>query len=482
MASIQKNFIYNVSITISNYVAGLIVFPYITRCLGVELLGKVNFVDNIITYFGLFSVMGIITVGTRDIASSKSDSKELSRTFSSLLVILSFLTLVSLIVLVTATFFVPKLEDYRSLLIIGTFALLFTSFQIEWFYQGLEDFSYIAKRSIIIKTLYCVCIFLFIKDKDDYFLYYVLTISSAGINCLINLLHTRNYLTISFKDLDIKKYFKPIFSYGLYRILISMYTTFNVLYLGYVTTDIHVGYYTTSTKLFQILLGVISAYTMVLLPRMSSLLNDKSMGEFERVISQSFNIILSLAIPCCIGGVILAPQLINILAGEGYEGAILPMQILMPVLVLTSLAQIGVIQVLIPMKKDNTVLNASIVGAIVGISVNILIVKEMGAIGSAVVLLCSELASDIFCFAYIFKNRLIKMPVDELLKQALGGLPYVIICYYIVSRNISSIITVVLSFVICLVYYIILNLLIRKDTATAAIIKKNLGVIKNYIK
>lgn len=40
MASLKKNFLYNISITLANYIAALIVFPYVSRCLGVELMGK----------------------------------------------------------------------------------------------------------------------------------------------------------------------------------------------------------------------------------------------------------------------------------------------------------------------------------------------------------------------------------------------------------------------------------------------------------
>ena len=49
---------------------------------------------------------------------------------------------------------------------------------------------------------------------------------------------------------------------------------------------------------------------------------------------------------------LLSPQIIDILAGSGYEGAILPMQIIMPVVVLTGAAQVCIMQALIPLKED----------------------------------------------------------------------------------------------------------------------------------
>lgn len=68
MASLKKNFLYNISITLANYIAALIVFPYVSRCLGVELMGKTSFATNVIAYFSLFALLGAATVGTREIA------------------------------------------------------------------------------------------------------------------------------------------------------------------------------------------------------------------------------------------------------------------------------------------------------------------------------------------------------------------------------------------------------------------------------
>ena len=50
---------------------------------------------------------------------------------------------------------------------------------------------------------------------------------------------------------------------GLYAIMTSMYLTFNVMYLGLVSDNVEVGYYTTSFKLYYVILGLFSAFTNV---------------------------------------------------------------------------------------------------------------------------------------------------------------------------------------------------------------------------
>lgn len=470
MPSIKKNFVYNVSITLANYIAGLLVFPYVSRCLGVELIGQTSFAVNVVSYFSLFALLGVVTVGTREIAGCKNDDNKRSNVFSSVFTIILILTGISFLLMTASIFIIPKFGEYKQLLLIGSISLVFTSLQIEWLYQGIEQFDYIAIRSILIRVLYCTSVFLFIKGKDDYLLYYILTVAQTVLNGLVNLLYSRHFVKFSFKNVQVKAYLKPIVSYGVNKLLISMYTTFNVLYLGFVCTDTEVGYYSTANKLFGILLGVITAFTYVILPRMSSLLSNNNIEEFHHKINQSFDVILSLAIPISIGGVMMAPQIVRILAGGGYEGAIIPMQIIMPVIILTGISQICIMQVLIPMKKDNAVLFASVIGAIVGVAANIVLVGKAGAIGSALVLLLSELGSTIYCFIYAIKNKIIIFPWRMVCKQFLLGLPYVLYCGFVNKLDISSpIATLGLSVLLCGIHFLLTNFVFRKDSEISKI-------------
>ena len=80
--SLKKNFAYKGLLTIANPIMGIITFPYISRVLGVENVGLVNFVDNTISYFLLFATMGIGSIGVRAIAAAKGSQEELDKTFS----------------------------------------------------------------------------------------------------------------------------------------------------------------------------------------------------------------------------------------------------------------------------------------------------------------------------------------------------------------------------------------------------------------
>ena len=82
---IKKNFVYNATLTVSQYIIALLIFPYISRIFGVTNIGILGFVDNTINYFVLFSTMGIGIIGAREIAKHKNDNESLQIVYSSLL-------------------------------------------------------------------------------------------------------------------------------------------------------------------------------------------------------------------------------------------------------------------------------------------------------------------------------------------------------------------------------------------------------------
>ena len=64
--SLRLNFVLSTSRTALNFLLPLVAFPYISRVLGPEGTGKVEFENSIVSYFVLFTALGIPTYGVRD--------------------------------------------------------------------------------------------------------------------------------------------------------------------------------------------------------------------------------------------------------------------------------------------------------------------------------------------------------------------------------------------------------------------------------
>ena len=426
--SIKKNFAYKSVLTLSTYLINFITFPYVARVLGVERIGLVNSVDNTVNYFLLFATMGVGLLGVREIAAVKEDKKRRDQVYSSMLALNLLFTLVSLGIYLLCISTIPKLCQYDELFYIGTAKILFTVFLVEWFFTGVENFRYITLRSILIKVLYIISVFLFVRDTSDYRLYFILTVGVVVLNALINQLYIRKFVRVRWNNIQLFKYLKQNVTLGIYTLMTSMYLTFNVMYLGLVSNNTEVGYYTTAFKLYSVILGFFTAFTNVMLPRMSSLLANGEKDRFQELVNRSFSVMATCCIPLILCSMIMAPQIVYILSGPGYEGAILPMRIIMPAAFAVGVAQVLAIQVLMPMKKDKVLLIASIIGAVVSLLINLLVVPSVKSVGSAVVLLCSEMGVTGMYVWYVLSQELILIPIKAIGKNVLFSLPSVVIC------------------------------------------------------
>lgn len=473
--SIKKNFAFKSILTLSTYVMGFITFPYVSRVLGVEYLGLVNFIDNTASYFLLFATLGIELLGVREIAVVKEYDNEKSLVFSRILGLNVLLTIIVLVVYFIIVAFSPKLYQYSELFYIGAVKILFTAFLIEWFFTGIENFKYITIRSLIVKALYVLSVYVFIRNVNDYKLYFFLTVGVVVVNSFVNIIYVRRFVCIQWRELIRLTYMKQNIILGVYSIMTSMYLTFNVMFLGIVADNIQVGYYVAAFKLYTVILGFFTAFTNVMLPRMSSVLSDGDLDSFRLLIDKSLSLVSLFSIPIILCCIVLAPQIIYILSGTGYEHSITLMRILMPAVLFVGIAQVLAVQVLVPMKYDKVLLIASFVGAITSLLINFLCVPKLQSTGTAIVLICSECIVTTIYIIYIIKRRLICLPIATIMKSLFISLPCALICWlsgYYIDNSFIAILVAILLASGC---WILLN--VRYNTIAGKLIINHLKIV-----
>ncbi|MDI1303306.1 MAG: oligosaccharide flippase family protein [bacterium] len=460
---IKKNFVFSSFLSVSNFIFPLLTFPYVTRVLGVTNIGIFNWVNGITQYFVFISMMGIGIIGIREVAKNKSNPIELSKTFSSLLILNAATTIVALISLMIAVTFVPQLANHKEMFYIAAANIFFNLFLVEWFFKGIEDFKYITLRSLTIKIFYTLAIFIFVRHRDDYIIYYLITVVSVVINALFNWFYSRNFVRFSLKKISIKPYIKPYFTLGFYLLLNSLYSTFNIIYLGFVAGDKEVGYYSTAIKLFGVSMAFFTAFTGVMMPRISSLLAENNTVEVKRLIYKSFDILFVICFPIIIYCCFFAPQIIYIIAGPGFEGAILPMRITMPLLLIIGIEQILILQLLMPLKNDKAIFINSLIGAVVGLSLGVFLVKNYQSVGSSFVLVCEEIAILISASYFVKKSFGFSIPLVKVVNNILFALPYVVIDFLILKLDFSAIMMLIIAFFLSLIYFLVIEIVAKKN-------------------
>ena len=424
MGRIEKNFAYNLVLTLCNYIFPLIVYPYISRVLGVANIGICGFVDGIIDYFVLFSQLGIASYGVREVARCKTDD-ERSRLFCNLFTINLMTVALAVSALVGVTLLVPSLAEYRPFLLVGIIKVVAPLFLIEWFFQGMERFKYITIRSVIVRSLYVISVFIFVHKPEDVLIYYLLTALVIAVNAVFNWSYSVKFRKLSFRGLTLAVYLMPVLVYGYYRILTSMYTTFNVVFLGFVADDVQVGYFTTATKLYTIIMATFTAFTTVMVPRVSSMLSNGENEKLQEIIDKVVSLLVALVVPIIIFCVLNAGVIIRVVSGAGYEGAEMPFRIVIGLLLIIGLEQIVIQQCLMASGNTKLIFYVSTLGAVVGIGLNFILTPRLGSIGSAICWGVSEVS--VLCLGlYLLKKYMsIHIAWKKIIHQFLYAILYI---------------------------------------------------------
>lgn len=389
--SLKVNFIMNTILTMSAFVFPLISFPYVSRILLPEGTGKVSFATSLISYFVMFAQLGIPTYGVRACAKVRDDKHLLSKTAHELLIINLVMTAVSYVLLALALIFVPRLREDRLLYIVVSLTIFFTTIGMEWLYKALEQYTYIAVRSIIFKAISLVAMFLLVHEKKDYVIYGGISIMASSASFVMNFFHARKYIYMRpMGGYDFKPHLKAVAVFFAMSCASTIYTHLDTVMLGFMDTDTTVGYYNAAVRIKNILVSIVTSLGMVLLPRASYYVEHKLWDQFRDISRKALNFTFAAATPMMLYFILFARDGIFLLSGEEYAGSILPMQLAMPTLLFIGISNILGIQILVPMGKETSVLWSIIAGAVVDLILNIALIPAFGASGAAAANMIAE--------------------------------------------------------------------------------------------
>lgn len=405
--SIKKNFIMNSILTMSSFIFPLITFPYVTRILQPAGTGKVAFAISLISYFNLIAQLGIPTYGVRECARVRDDREQLSKTAQELMIINLIMSAFAYISLAIAIITVPRLFSDRALLILVSVTIFLNAIGMEWLYKALEQYTYIAVRSILFKFIALIAMFALIHTKQDYIIYGGISVFASSASNIVNLIHSRKHIDLwPSRRLELAKHLKPIMVFFAMACATTIYTNLDEVMLGFMTSDIEVGYYDAATKIKKVLISVVTSLGVVVLPRASYYIEKGNTKEFWEISSKAIHFIFLMATPVLVFFCLFSKEVIYILAGKAYEGAIIPMQVLMPTLLFIGLTNIMGIQIMIPLGREKQVLYSVALGAIVDAVINFALIPKFGATGAAIGTLVAEAVVLVYQF-WVLKGDMI---------------------------------------------------------------------------
>lgn len=447
--SVTFNLIANGIKTLMSVLFPLITFPYASRILGADGIGKVNYASSIITYFSLIATLGINTYAVREGARIRNDQEKLQKFVKEIFRINLCTTFIAYILL-TVFLCLPFLRGYKDLLVIFSISIVFTTVGIEWLFTIEEEYAYITKRAILFQLLSLILLFLLVRDRKDYYWYAALTVISAGGSALMNFWYSRKFVDWKKKEesYEYRKHLKPIIIIFGTSLATSLYMTMDTTMLGAMKGDRAVGIYTAATKINLVINTLIGTISSTILPRVSFYIGNGKKREYEELMKVSMDILFMIAIPAAVGMMCTSDVSILLFSGKEFLGGVTAANILAVKIVIGAVNRVMAYQICIPYKKDKEVLVSTVCGAVFNLGANLFFIHLFGVEGAAIATLLSEVV------VYIVLLRYSKKIID--VKKFYYRCPvYLSICigFFFIRWGVNQITS---NVVLCLVFTVII--------------------------
>ena len=389
--SIKKNYIYNLMYQVLAIVVPLITTPYLSRVLGAERIGIYSYTLSITTYFILFGSLGVAMYGQREIAFVQNDKEKRSKIFFEVFIMKATTMIISMLIFFLVFCMHGNYQFYYRILILEIIANLI---DISWFFQGIEEFKKTVIRNSLVKITSVICIFLFIKSKEDllwYFVIYVLSTFLGNASLWISL--PKHICKVKRSDLKPFKHLKPTLGLFVPQIAIQLYTVLDKTMIGTIVTDkTEVGYYEQAQKIVKLLLTIATSLGTVMVPRMASTFASGDTEKLKEYMDKSFRFILMLVFPFMFGIISVSNKFVPVFYGPGYDKVVYLICMISPILLAIGLSNVIGTQYLIPTKRQKEFTISVTCGAIVNFILNLIFINIWQSIGASIATVVAEMA------------------------------------------------------------------------------------------
>lgn len=407
--SLRNNIIALAIIQASNYILPLISLPYLARVLGAESFGKVVFAQAFMMYFVLIVEYGFSWSATRKVAANRESHVLLGKIFMNIWAVQWLL-----IVLCVAIFssIIMGFEKFRG--DIGFYSAAFlivfgnVLFPI-WFFQGVEKLQLQSVLQFAGKLIGLLFIFVLVKNENDGIWVLLSNALSAIIAGLFSIffIFKSGYFKICFPSLSgVRQEFVEGFSLFASRVSISFYTMLIPLALGWIAGPVALAYFNVADKLRVGAQSLITPISQAIFPRISHLVSKNESSAYQ-LIKRSAVAIFLVSGSASLMLFVLSEPLVQLMAGEGFDGAVSVLHWMSPVPFLVGMSNLFGVQLMIPLRLNIEFNRILFCAAVLCVIILWPLINYAEANGAAITLMIVEFFVSVVMFFYLRKKQIL---------------------------------------------------------------------------
>lgn len=407
--SLRNNIIALAIVQASNYILPLISLPYLARVLGAESFGKVVFAQALMMYFILVVEYGFSWSATRKVAENRENRVLLGEIFMNIWAVQWLLIVLCSVIFVSIVFGVEKFRGDIGFYAAAFFIVLGNVLFPIWFFQGVEKLQLQSVLQFAGKLIGLLFIFVLVKNENDGIWVLLSNALSAIIAGLFSIffIFKSGYFKICFPSLSgVRQEFVEGFSLFASRVSISFYTMLIPLALGWIAGPVALAYFNVADKLRVGAQSLITPISQAIFPRISHLVSKNESSAYQ-LIKRSAVAIFLVSGSASLMLFVLSEPLVQLMAGEGFDGAVSVLHWMSPVPFLVGMSNLFGVQLMIPLRLNIAFNRVLFCAAVLCVIILWPLINYAEANGAAITLMIVEFFVSVVMFFYLRKKQIL---------------------------------------------------------------------------
>lgn len=464
--SIFKNSVYKMILSIFNLFVPLLVMPHINYLLIPTDLNEYNYANSQFSFFLIFAVFGIYNFGVREISKVRNDKGKLESLFTNLFffgIITSVITSIAFLIYI----FLFVNANYQVLYSILIIQILGNILSIEWMNEAVENYGFITIKTVIVRSIYVISIFLFVKKPDDVIIFSIIMSSSVVLNNVISFFYVKRDLHFCFNNFHLGKYIKPLLILTMISNVNLLFTQLDRVFIGkFLSGDAPVTEYANPANIINMIGVMLISLIMVSIPRLSYYVSQRMEKDYMELLNKSTRGFFIILAPACIGLFCLSYEAMYLYTKGAYAYAYPVLQVFAIRFLISSLYNIFSNQIFYIRGKEMPMIKMCLIGGLLNLVFDTILAIS-GHLTPVTAILSTGIA-EIIMLSIMYWYIRIKMKVDfhifsfNNMKYLYFSLPFLIINWAVRKLSLGVLLNCAIIIPACGLFYVVV-LAINKD-------------------
>lgn len=381
------NILYNAVYQVFLVLVPLITVPYLSRVLGPKTYGIYSSVNNTVQFLMIFCILSLSYIGMRTISRTRTygTPQELTNAFWGLWYFQGIAGIVTIFLTVSICS-IFKIQYWNYILLMVPY-LISAQVDISWFFQGLADFGRVVLKNTIVKLVSVVLILLLVKSPADLWKYLLIMSVSTMLGSFVFWFDIHRYVGRPVKHFyKFKTTLKSICILMIPQIATQIYTSLDKPLLGLFQNSTQVAFYDNSQRISNMVLGVITSISLVIMPKMASEEKDTQ----KVVLKKSLEATVMLGTLFAVIIMANTKQFVPFFFGAKYTPMIPLMFFFTLTIIMIPTGGVFANQFALANHRDKDYAFPVVIGAIIEIVLSFLLDRPFGATGAMIAILITE--------------------------------------------------------------------------------------------